>query len=192
MSKPIAAEDFMRLAFSTKEVLNSHEVAPEIQESIISDVLFEFANMLDEKQGSSLHEEIYSLIDSISEDLNDNSRSDYCVCFLQIIMEHGKRYETNVLKSELENSEAMLLNIEMAMNLRKYEEIDLEIDIEDRLKASCVKKGKIEKLRFQELNDMDTDIWLELNLEKNEFGSFSNSVNGIISCVHSVSNKMYN
>lgn len=182
----------MRLAFSTKEILNLHEVEPEIHQSIISDVLFEFANLLDEKQGSNFHEEIYSLIDSISEDLNDNSNSDCCVCFLQIIMEHGKRYETNVLKSELENSESMLLNIEMTMNLRKYEEMDSEIDIEKRLRASCSKKGKIDKLRFQELKDMDTDVWLELYLEENEFGKFDNTVSGVISCIRSVSNKMYN
>ena len=61
--KKIELDDFIDLGVSIKSSLRTHSIDKELHYSIISDVLFHCANMIDEKTGSYHHEMIDGLID---------------------------------------------------------------------------------------------------------------------------------
>ena len=71
MTKKIELQDFSQVAFAIKPILEAHDVPAEFHYSIISDVVFEIANLLDTKTGSSFHESIYALLDEQAEALSE-------------------------------------------------------------------------------------------------------------------------
>ena len=135
--------DLMELASSVKSAIELHEVNPKLQDSLLSDVLFQVANLIDEKQGSSFHEEIFELLDNFVP-----SQSDYLVCDLDIYLQNGECLETNVLKSDIEILDSLILNLEVLLELRDISEIDDIIDIDERFKGI-----NIDKLFFKPLKD---------------------------------------
>jgi hypothetical protein len=59
--------DLLDLASSLKVAIELHEVKPELQDSLLSDILFQVANLIDEKQDSELHEEIFGLLENLGQ-----------------------------------------------------------------------------------------------------------------------------
>ncbi len=189
MSDKFEIQDFKDLVISLKPSLETHDVPGEMHFSLLSDIAFHVANLVDEKTGSNFHEVIDGLMDDISEEISSGACSDYCVAFLELVTEKGKKHETNVLKSMLEIDEAMVSNIEFVLELRDILEIDEEIDIDKRLKSHDRKHGKVTILRFQKLSDMNTDIWEEVILKESSYGKYESNVSGIKNCIHSVVEK---
>jgi len=133
--------DLLDLASSLKGSLEMHDVKSEVQNSLLSDILFQVANLIDEKQGSSLHEEVFGLLEGFTPQL-----SDYLICELDI--KYGDEIlESNVLKSNLELTEGLLLNLEILLELRDISEIDDDIDTNSKFKGS-----KISELTFKPLD----------------------------------------
>ena len=62
MAKPFAPRDFAALALSLRQTVANHKVPPDLQASLIEDVVFHFAAFIDEKTGSDIHESIFSVL----------------------------------------------------------------------------------------------------------------------------------
>lgn len=186
MSDKFETSDFIALATKIKPILDAHDVPSELHFSIISDVVFEYANVIDEKTGSSFHEEIYSALESVAEQLAVEPGGDYCVAFMDLVTAKSQKFELNVLKSMLENADDLVMGLEVTLELRELEELDKVIDIDKRLKAFNKKTGGIESLRFQSMENMDTDTWIEVPLKDSAYGTFSNDVAGISECIRTV------
>lgn len=186
MSKKFQTDDFIALAGKIKPVLDTHNVPAELHFSIISDFVFEAANLIDEKTGSAFHEEIYGALESVAEQLAIESMGDYCVAFMDLVTAKNKKFELNILKSMLENPDDLVMGIEVTLELRELDELDKVIDIDRRLASFNKKTGGIRTLRFQSMENMDTEIWIEVPLNDSEYGSFSNDIAGISECIRKV------
>ena len=186
MSDKFEISDFIELARKIKPILDTHDVPPELHFSIISDTVFEYANLIDEKTGSSFHEEIYAAIESVAEQLAVEASGDYCVAFMDLVTAKNKKFELNILKSMLENADNLVMGLEVTLELRELEELDKVIDIDKRLKVFNKKTGGIKSLRFQTMENMDSDTWIDVPLNDSTYGSFSNDIAGISDCIRTV------
>lgn len=185
-NKELELTDVLELAYSIKPILQKHDVDPELHFSIIDDIAFEVSNMIDDKMGTCIHENIIPAMESIALDFSRDRPTDFCVAFLEIIMGKGKKFEANILKGQLDSEERLAENIEMALYIRDIDEIDKNIDIEGRFKKLIDKKKGIKELRFQHVRDMDADKWLSVNLSESDYGAFEESIDGIKQCIHAV------
>lgn len=155
-------KDLLELASSLKSTIELHEVKLEIQDSLLSDILFHVAQMIDEKQGSTLHERVFGIL----EDFAPPPR-DYLVCELNVKLGR-KKLETNILRSNIENPASLQLNLEVLLGLRDISEIENDIDIE----------AKFEKVKISELVFMAPDGTKESHSER--FDNFIDFVNYIV------------
>ena len=186
MSNIFETNDFIALASRIKPILDTHDVSPELHFSIISDIVFETANLIDEKTGSGFHEDIYGALESVAEELAIEPSGDYCVAFMDLATAKNKKFELNILKSMLENADNLTMGLEVTLELRELDELDKVINIEKRLASFNKKTGGIQLLRFQSMENMDTNIWVEVPLKDSVYGSFSNDVAGISECIRTV------
>ena len=86
----------------------------------------------------------------------------------------------------LENADNLTMGLEFTLELRELDELDKVINIEKRLASFNKKTGGIQLLRFQSMENMDTNIWVEVPLKDSVYGSFSNDVAGISECIRTV------
>ncbi|CAH0535388.1 hypothetical protein VST7929_02961 [Vibrio stylophorae] len=153
--------DLLDLASGLKAAIEMHEVKSEYQDSLLSDILFQVASLIDEKQGSTLHEEVFGLLENYTPQF-----SDYLVCELDI--KYGDEVlETNVLKSNIEISEGLLLNLELLLDLRDISEIDDDIDTNSKFQGS-----KLSELTFKPLHGANESY-------RERFSTLQNLVNFI-------------
>ena len=124
--------ELLGLVDSLKSTIELHEVSPEIQDSLLSDILFHVAYMIDEKQGSALHENVFEMLEEFSPLPKDN-----LVCEL-VVRLGRKKLETNILKSNIEVPRSMQLNLEILLGLRDISEIDDNIDTESKFKKVTI------------------------------------------------------
>ena len=66
-------------------MIEEHGIDVELQDSLLSDVLFHVASLIDEKQGSSFHESVFSLLEDVP-----SLVSDYFLCELKVKLERKK------------------------------------------------------------------------------------------------------
>ena len=186
MSDKLKINDFIVLAKKIKPILDTHDVPPELHFSIISDIVFEYANLIDERTGSSFHEEIYGTLEAVSEQLAVETGGDYCVSFMDLVTAKNSKFELNVLKSMLKNPADLVMGLEVTLELRELDELDKVIAIDKRLKAFNKKTGGIKSLRFQSMANMDSNTWIDVPLKDSAYGSFTNDIAGISECIRAV------
>lgn len=184
MKNKIKSEDFYQLALALKPTLVTHGVPVELHYSLISDIMFEFANFVDEKSGSSFHEGLFALLAEHAEELSsDIKRTDWLVAELEVLFGKGKKVETNIHKSYLENREYLKLHMEISLGARDISEIDKNIDADARFAALLKKKNGIRALRFKAAR---SGAWLEVPLNGTGSGDYNQSVDGICGCIIAV------
>ena len=179
-------DDLQELAFRIKPILGEHKLSLKKQEVLMSSILFEVANLLDELEGTCLHESVFPLLDEIREELNKPRILDFCVAFLEIETGSGILFRANILKSQLDNPEMLIENLELILELRDTSEIDKKIDVKERLNSLIEKRRGFKEIRFQLVQDMDTDKWQKLTLPVNKYGVFTQDIDGIYKCIHAV------
>lgn len=149
--------DLLGLVDSLKSTIELHEVSTEKQDSLLSDILFHVAYMIDEKQGSALHENVFEMLEEFSP-----LPKDYLVCEL-VVRLGRKKLETNILKSNIEVPRSMQLNLEVLLGLRDISEIDDNIDTESKFKRLTITRLVFEGLdgtkesyseQFDSLNEL--------------------------------------
>lgn len=125
----IKQNDLTALAATLKSVIEEHGIDVELQDSLLSDVLFHVASLIDEKQGSSFHESVFSLLEDVP-----SLVSDYLLCELKVKLER-KKIEINVLNSNLTMPESLQLNLELMLGLRTLAEMNAKVDVNEKFKA---------------------------------------------------------
>ena len=189
MTAKLEIDDFVELAFALKHALTAHEVPDKLHYSLISDNVFSFASFLDEKIGTSFHEQIYSLLDEHAEQLSGTLAGDYLIAELEILFEKGRKREMNLLKSHVDNSEHLLFDLEMTLEIRDLDEIDEVIDVNARFIKLLKKRKGIKAIKFNSAENLEKADWLEVPLAESEFGNFEQSLDGIEMCIREVTKK---
>ena len=179
MSEKIELEDFAELAHTIKPILESHDVPEQYHYSIISDVIFEFANLVDTKTETSFHESIYGLLEDHAEKLSTAGAGRILVTELEIEFGNGEVLEANVPDTQLEDEAQMRLQLEFTLTLRDIDEIDEEIDIEPRFRKLIARNKGIKELRILPGKEPDADAWVSVD-------EFEESMDGLIACIRKV------
>ncbi len=179
MSEKIRLEDFAGLAYTIKPILESHDVPEQYHYSIISDVIFEFANLVDTKTGTSFHESIYALLEEQAEALSAAGAARIPVTELEIEFGNGDILEANVPDSQLEDEAQMRLHLEFTLTLRDIDEIDKEIDVARRFTELIASKKGVRELRVLPGKEPDANAWVTVD-------TFEASMDGLIASVRKV------
>ena len=174
--KDIQLKDFAEIALKIKPILETHEVPAEFHYSIISDIVFEFANALDTRAGTSFHESIYALLDEHVDALSAGSTGQLAFTDLQIEFGNGEVAETNFPDTQLEDDEQLRLNLEFTLTLRDIDEIDKDVDVGPRFTMLMADKQGIRELRILPGTEPDADAWISVS-------DFEQSIEGLMACI---------
>ena len=179
MPNDIELQDFTAVALAIKPILDTHDVPEEYHYSIISDIVFEFANLVDTKTGTSFHEAIYALLEEHAEALSAAAAGQVLHTDLQIEFGDGKVFETNFPLSQLEDEAQLRLNLEFTLTLRDIDEIDDDIDVAPRFKKLLADKQGVRELRILPGSESDADAWTSVS-------DFEPSIDGLLDCIREV------
>ena len=179
MAKDIDLQDFTEVAFAIKPILESHDVPPEYHYSIISDIVFEFANLVDTKTGTSFHESIYGLLEEHAETLSSGATGSESFTDLEIEFGNGEVVETNFPDTQLDDEAQLRLNLEFTLTLRDIDEIDEDIDTAPRFKRLLGDKQDIRELRILPGSEPDAAAWTTVV-------DFEPSIDGLLDSIRKV------
>jgi hypothetical protein len=182
-------EDFEDLIKNIKVSLDTHGIDEDQHYSLLSEILFNVTAFIDERANTSLHEVADSFIDDCYEKIQSNLNRDYLLADVNIFFGNGNKVETNVLKSNIENKEYYMLELEVALELRDISEIDKVVDIEGRLNKLLRNKKGIVKVDFQPLKDLGSENWISVPLTGSSHGDFSENIEGLFELIKSVAKK---
>jgi hypothetical protein len=167
MVKKVKIEDFVDLGLAIKTSLNTHLIDPELHYSLISDILFNCAYMIDEKTGSYHHENIDGLVDANIDKFVDDYVEDLFVSSIKINLGVGKKHIAQIYKSHIENSSLLVDLIERLLNIQQtgksFEEITER------------RKG-IQSIGFSDQEHPKDSDWNEVAFSQNGTGSSPYSV----------------
>ncbi|MDJ0792734.1 MAG: hypothetical protein QNI98_00715 [Woeseiaceae bacterium] len=179
MSEKIRLEDFAALANTIKPILENHDIPEQYHYSIISDVIFEFANLVDTKTGTSFHESIYALLEEQAEALSTAGAARIPVTEVEIEFGNGDILEANVPDTQLEDETQMRLQLEFTLTLRDIDEIDKDIDVARRFSDMIASKKGVRELRILPGKEPDANAWVTVD-------AFEESMDELIACVRKV------
>jgi hypothetical protein len=173
--------DFLQLALALRETAVAHNVPADSRVSLIEDVVFQFASFLDERLGSSLHEEIYGLLEQHAEALSQPPRPlDFLVAEVEVVFGKGRRRCINILSGYLQEPRFLRENIEFALGLRSLDELDTEIDSDARFGQLMAKKAGIEMLRFNAGVNIGAPSWVDVPFRESSLDGLCECVRGAI------------
>jgi hypothetical protein len=190
MAKPFAPKDFASLALSLRQTVADHKVPPDLQASLIEDVVFHFAAFIDERTGSDIHESIFAVLRKCAKELGETPvPSDSLLAEVQITFLKGRRAELNVLHSSIAKPALLRLNVEIALGVRDATEVNARVDTDRRFADLMEKKGGVNAVRFRLANAADSASWQEVKLQRSPHGTFEHSVKGLLACIRAVVTK---
>ncbi len=170
MSKKVEIDDFVDLGVSIKRSFETHSIDPDMHYSLISDILFQCAYMIDEKTGSDHHERIHGLVDAHLEKFVDGYEEDRFVSSIRITLGVGKRHTARLCESEVGSSEAVKDLIERLLNIKQTRKTFEEI--------TKRRKG-IQSIGFSDLEYPKDSNWSEIAFSQGNTGEYEYSVDGI-------------
>ena len=179
MTNNIELQDFTEIAFAIKPILETHDVPEEYHYSIISDIVFEFANFVDTKTETSFHESIYALLEEHAENLSTAGAGRVLITELELAFGNGDVLEANVPDTQLDDEAQLRLHLEFTLTIRDLDEIDEEIDAERRFKKLLSDKNGIRKLRILPGKEPDASAWVSVD-------EFDESMDGLIASLRKV------
>lgn len=180
-------EDFVSLALSLRQTVANHGVPPRLRASLIEDVVFQFAAFMDEKTGGAIHESIFSVLRKHARQLGEDPEpADLLLAEVEIRFLKGAKAEFNVLRSSLEKPKMLRLIVEIAMGLRDTTEIETRIDTKRRFAELMKRNRGIRTIRFRMADARGRYSWKEFGLEGSPFGTFDQSIDGLLACIRAV------
>lgn len=186
MPKAFAPKDFVSLALSLRRTVANHKVPPDLQASLIEDVIFHFATFIDEKTGSDIHESIFTVLRKCAKQLGEVPvPSDSLVAEVEITFLKGRKAELNVLRSSIAKPALLRLIVEIALGVRDTTEIKARIDTTRRFADLLKKKGGVRAVRFNLANATGKPSWQEVELHGSH-GNFEQSLEGLLTCIGAV------
>ncbi len=187
MREAVDLDDFVTLAFSLRQPLETYNVPPQVRASLIEDVVFRFAAFIDEKIGSDMHESIGAVLSEHAEQLAAVPEpADSLVAEVEIIFVKGGKAELNVLRSHLTGLASLLLVLEIALGVRDVTEIRSRIDTQRRFRDLMLQKGGIKAVRFKSTSTSDKSPWQAVRLSGSSYGNFEQSLSGLTDCIKAV------
>jgi hypothetical protein len=190
MTKPFAPKDFGLLALSLRQTVANHKVPPDLQASLIEDVVFHFAAFIDERTGSDIHESIFSVLRKHAKQLGETpAPADSLLAEVQITFLKGRKAELNVLRSSIAKPALLRLVVEIALGVRDTTEIKARVDTDRRFADLMKKKGGVNAVRFRLANAADNASWQEVKLRRSPHGNFEQSLKGLLACIRAVVTK---
>ena len=179
MARNIELQDFTEIAFAIKPILETHDIPEEYHYSIISDIVFEFANRLDTRTGTSFHESIYALLEEHAEKLSAAGPGRILITELEIEFSNGDVLEANVPDTQLDDEAQLRLHLEFTLTIRDLDEIDAEIDVDGRFKKLVADRKGIRTLRILPGKEPDASAWVIVD-------EFDESMDGLVACLRKV------
>jgi hypothetical protein len=190
MAKAFAPKDFASLALSLRQTVANHKVPPDLQASLIEDVVFHFAAFIDERTGSDIHESIFSVLRKCAKQLGETpAPSDSLLAEVEITFLKGRKVELNVLRSSIAKPALLRLTVEIALGVRDTTEIKARVDTDRRFEDLMEKRGGVNAVRFRLANAADNASWQEVKLRRSPHGNFEQSVKGLLACIRAVVTK---
>src|SRR5688572_72239 len=190
MAKAFAPRDFASLALSLRQTVANHKVPPDLQASLIEDVVFHFAAFIDERTGSDIHESIFSVLRKCAKQLGETpAPSDSLLAEVEITFLKGRKVELNVLRSSIAKPALLRLTVEIALGVRDTTEIKARVDTDRRFEDLMEKRGGVNAVRFRLANAADNASWQEVKLRRSPRGNFEQSVKGLLACIRAVVTK---
>ena len=190
MAKPFVPKDFASLALSLRQTVANHKVPPELQASLIEDVVFHFAAFIDERTGSDIHESIFTVLKKYAKQLGETPvPSDSLLAEVQITFLKGRKAELNVLRSSIAKPALLRLIVEIALGIRDTTEIKARVDTDRRFADLMERRGGVNAVKFRLANAGDNASWQEVKLRRSPHGSFEQSVKGMLACIRAVVTK---
>jgi hypothetical protein len=186
MPKAFDPEDFVSLALSLRQTVASHGVPPRLRASLIEDVVFQFATLVDEKTGSAIHESIFTVLGKHARQLGEEpAPADSLLAEVEIGFLKGRKAELNVLRSSLEKPGMLRLIVEIALGLRDTTEIKARLDTKRRFAELMKRSGGVTAVRFR-MAGGGRRKWLKIGLNDSSYGSFDQSLDGLLACIRAV------
>lgn len=182
MAKNIELKDFTEVAFAIKPILETHGVPEEYHYSIISDIVFEFANVLDTRTGTSFHESVYALLEEQAEKLSTAGPDRIPVTELELEFGNGEVMEASFPDTQLDDEAQLRPHLEFMLTIRDIDEIDADIDAERRFENLVSGKKGIREVRVLPGSEPDASAWVTVD-------EFEASVNGLIACIRKVAGR---
>lgn len=183
----ISAKDLVELALSLRQTVELHKVPQDLRASLIEDVIFRFAVLLDEKTGSDVHESISGVLSRYARQLGETpAPPDSLLAEVEVTFLKGRKAELNVLRSSIAKPKLLRLVLETALGVRDFTEIKARIDVERRFAELMKKKGGIRTVRFKMAVGGGRRTWQEVILARSPFGSSEHTVDGLLACIRTV------
>jgi hypothetical protein len=190
MVNPFAPKDFASLALSLRQTVATHKVPPDLQASLIEDVVFQFAVFIDERTGSDIHESIFAVLRKHAKQLGEPPvPPDSLLAEVQITFLKGRKAELNVLRSSIAKPAHLRLIVEIALGVRDTAEIKARVDTDRRFADLVKKKGGVKAVRFRLANAANDVSWQEVKLQRSPHGNFEQSIKGLLACIRTVVTK---
>jgi hypothetical protein len=187
MVNPFAPKDFASLALSLRQTVATHKVPPDLQASLIEDVVFQFAVFIDERTGSDIHESIFAVLRKHAKQLGEPPvPPDSLLAEVQITFLKGRKAELNVLRSSIAKPALLRLIVEIALGVRDTAEIKARVDTDRRFADLVKKKGGVKAVRFRLANAANDVSWQEVKLQHSPHGNFEQSIKGLLACIRAV------
>jgi hypothetical protein len=187
MVNPFAPKDFASLALSLRQTVATHKVPPDLQASLIEDVVFQFAVFIDERTGSDIHESIFAVLRKHAKQLGEPPvPPDSLLAEVQITFLKGRKAELNVLRSSIAKPALLRLIVEIALGVRDTTEIKARVDTDRRFADLVKKKGGVKAVRLRLANAANDVSWQEVKLQHSPHGNFEQSIKGLLACIRAV------
>lgn len=183
----ISTKDLVELALSLRQTVELHKVPQDLRASLIEDVIFRFAVLLDERTGSDVHESISGVLSRYARQLGETpAPPDSLLAEVEVTFLKGRKAELNVLRSSIAKPKLLRLVLETALGVRDFTEIKARIDVERRFAELMKKKGGIRTVRFKMAVGGGRRTWQEVKLARSPFGRFEQTVDGLLACIRTV------
>jgi hypothetical protein len=183
----ISAKDLAELGLSLRQTVELHKVPQNLRASLIEDVIFRFAVLLDERTGSDIHESISGVLSRYARQLGETpAPPDTLLAEVEVTFLKGRKAELNVLRSSIAKPKLLRLVLETALGVRDFTEIKARIDVERRFGELLKKKGHVRAVRFKMASGGGRRRWQEVKLARSSFGRFEQTVDGLLACIRTV------
>jgi hypothetical protein len=187
MAKRFATEDLVSLALDLRQSVAAHAVPPKQRASLIEDIVFRFAVLVDEKTGSSLHESISGALRERAPELAASPEPvDSLVAEVEVVFAKGGKAELNVLRSSLSKPALLRQIVELALGVRDVTELRARVDVDRRFDQLMARRGGIKALRLNPAHTIGKPSWHAVALRRSPYGSFDQTLDGLVACIRAV------
>jgi hypothetical protein len=158
----------------------NHGVPPKLRASLIEDVVFHVAVLVDEKTGSDFHESIFAALGRRAKELGEDPEPvDAVVAEVEVLFGKGRKAELVIARSGLERPALLRQVLEVAIGVRDVAELESRIDTRARFAEVLKKKGGLKSVRCK-LVGPGRRSWRDVRLQRAKTGRAGPTLDGLL------------